>query len=58
MEAQFSLGQYHYSHGYHKEAMRYFEVAEKAGNMQAKYQLAVMYYDGIGVQEEPVSELW
>lgn len=53
------------------EALKYFEQAAGIGpveeggdsrgasnykpNAQAKYQLGVMYYDGLGVQENPVS---
>ena len=54
-EAQFSLGQYHLSQQNYAEALRYFEMAEKGGSTQARYQLGVMYYDGLGVKENPVS---
>lgn len=54
-EAQFSLGQYHFSQQNYAEALRYFEMAEKGGSTQARYQLGVMYYDGLGVKENPVS---
>lgn len=51
-DAQFSLGQYHYHHGNYVDALRLFEMAEVGGNTQAKYQLGVMYYDGVGVGED------
>ena len=53
-QAQFSLGQYHYEHGHHGDAERLFRSAAASGNMQAKYQLAVMNYDGVGVAEDQV----
>ena len=53
-DAQFSLGQYHYHHGNYVDALRLFEMAEAGGNTQAKYQLGVMYYDGVGVGEDMV----
>lgn len=54
-EAQFSLGQYHFSQQSYADAMKYFEMAQQGGSTQAQYQLGVMYYDGLGVQEDPVS---
>ena len=54
-EAQFSLGQYHFSQRSYAEAMKYFEMAKQGGSVQAQYQLGVMQYDGLGVQEDPVS---
>lgn len=56
-EAQFALGQYHYSNGRYQEALGWFEKAAtgEGGSSQAKYQLGVMYYDGLGVPEDQVS---
>ena len=58
-EAQFTLGQYFFSIGAYQDALSYFERASKVdspnnGWSQAKYQLGVMYYDGLGVQEDMV----
>ena len=57
------MGQYHFSCQDYNKALKYFEkaagVSEKGasvgGSSQAKYQLGVMYYDGLGVEENPVS---
>lgn len=54
-DAQFSLGQYHFSQGNHETALQYFYSAETGGSMQACYQLGVMYYDGLGTPQDPVS---
>lgn len=51
--AQFSLGQILYSHGETEKAVGYFKHAAAAGHGQALYQLAVMYYDGVGVNPDP-----
>lgn len=53
-EAQFALGQYHFSNGRYQEALGWFEKAAtgEGGSSQAKYQLGVMYYDGLGVPED------
>ena len=53
-DAQFSLGQYHYRHGNYVDALKLFGMAEAGGNTQAKYQLGVMHYDGVGVGEDMV----
>lgn len=58
---QFAVGQYHFSRQDYINALKYFEKAigvRPAGNQsssQAKYQLGVMYFDGLGVKESPVS---
>ena len=56
-DALFALGQYHFNSGHYHEAAGYFEKAAESANScaQAKYQLGVMYYDGLGVREDPVS---
>lgn len=57
-DAEFALGQYHFNGGRHLEAMGWFEKATASGAggcTQAKYQLGVMYYDGLGVKENSVS---
>lgn len=66
----FAIGQYHFSKKNYTEALKYFEKAagivrggedgdRKAStfrpSLQAKYQLGVMYYDGLGVEANPVS---
>ena len=55
-DAQFSLGQYHFSQGSYETALHYFKAAEHAGSNQARYQLAVMLYDGLGTEQDPVRE--
>ena len=57
-DAQFSLGQYHYSGGDYETALRYFSSAEAGGSAQASYQLGVMFYDGLGASQNPVSSAW
>lgn len=59
---QFALGQYHFSRQDYANAFKYFEKAagsrDDSNNhfsLQAKYQLGVMYFDGLGVKEDPVS---
>lgn len=62
---QFTVGQYHFSQQDYATALKYFEKAagvRKAKatgdghfSSQAKYQLGVMYFDGLGVKEDPVS---
>ena len=56
-DAQFSLGQYHYSRGNYETALTYFSSAEAGGSAQASYQLGVMFYDGLGAPQNPVSSL-
>ena len=53
-QAHFSLGQYHYEKKEYTKALSYFNMADNKGDIQATYQLAVMYYDGIGVEENQV----
>ena len=53
-QAHFSLGQYHYEKKEYTKALAYFNMADNKGNIQATYQLAVMYYDGLGVVENQV----
>ena len=53
-QAHFSLGQYHYEKKDYTKALSYFNMADNKGNIQATYQLAVMYYDGLGVAENQV----
>ena len=56
-DAQFALGQFHFSDGRYQEALGYFERAAASSSCtQAKYQLGVMYYDGLGVLMDPVSD--
>lgn len=54
-EAQFSMGQYYLRQGQIPAAMQYLRQAEQANSGQARYQLAVMYYDGVGVEADAVS---
>ncbi len=56
-EAQFTLGQYYFTRGLYTEALGYFERAIDTEDSwgQAKYQLGVMYYDGLGVQLDMVT---
>lgn len=65
------MGQYHFLHEDYLLAMNYFRKAASivpsctsgerdltpgGYDMQAKYQLGVMYYDGLGVSPDPVIE--
>ena len=52
--AQFTLGQYHLSKGEEQRAVTLFQASADSGYGQALYQLAVMYYDGIGVKSDAV----
>ena len=52
--AHFSLGQYYFEKKDYPNALNYFNMADKKGNLQATYQLAVMHYDGLGVAEDQV----
>ena len=54
-EAQFSVGQHYLQEGKLPLAVKYLKRAEQGDNNQARYQLAVMYYDGLGVEADPVS---
>ena len=56
-DAQFSLGQYYYSRGDYEMAVQHFQHAEASGSSQASYQLAVMFYDGLGTQQDPVRDV-
>lgn len=64
----FAVGQHYFSEQEYANAFKYFEkaagvkaaeggIGDTYGNFssQAKYQLGVMYYDGLGVEEDPVS---
>ena len=52
-DAKFELGQFHFEHREFQEAKALFEEIDDE-NMQAKYQLAVIYYDGLGVEADHV----
>jgi len=51
------MGQYYFSRGLYDEALSYFQRAEEAqpSSTSARYQLGVMYYDGLGVKPDLVS---
>lgn len=62
-ELLFALGQFYFSHQDYARALKYFEKAagvrvegRRKFSSQAKYQLGVMYYDGLGVKEDLVSQ--
>ena len=52
-EAKFEYGQFYFRKRDFTEARKWFEEIEDE-DMQAKYQLAVMYYDGLGVKTDYV----
>ena len=52
-EAKFEYGQFYFRKRDFAEARKWFEEIEDE-DMQAKYQLAVMYYDGLGVKTDYV----
>ena len=58
-DAQFSLGQYYFSQGTcrYETALKYLCSAEAGGSSQASYQLGVMFYDGLGTQQDSVSHI-
>ena len=52
-DAKFELGQFHFDRRDFEEAKRLFEEIASE-NLQATYQLAVIYYDGLGVEANQV----
>ena len=56
-EAQFSVGHHYLTEGKLPQAVKYLKRAEQGDNGQARYQLAVLYYDGTGVEADPVSTI-
>jgi TPR repeat protein len=38
------------------DAAKYFEKAAEQGDLQAKFQLGVILYDGLGSKQDPVTE--
>ena len=52
--AKFQLGQFYFEREIFDKALIAFERI-KSTDFQAKYQLGVMYYDGIGTKPNPVS---
>lgn len=54
-QAMFTLGQYYERQGNQETALRYYHEAEAKGDTQARYQLAVAYYDGVGETADLVS---
>ena len=51
--AKFQLGQFYFEREIYDKALIAFERI-KSTDFQAKYQLGVMYYDGIGTKSNPV----
>ena len=66
-EVQFAVGQYYFLHQKYARALDYFERTASAsrGNktsstgyqMQATYQLGVLYFDGLGVDYDAVGSI-
>ncbi|KAG8453707.1 hypothetical protein GDO86_000365, partial [Hymenochirus boettgeri] len=52
IHATFLLGQLFFEEGQYKQAFSFFENV-KERDYQALYQTGVMYYDGLGIQEDP-----
>ena len=52
--SRFQLGQFYFERETYEKAFAEFEKL-KDRDFQASYQLGVMYYDGLGVQENAVS---
>ncbi|XP_066488645.1 LRP2-binding protein [Tiliqua scincoides] len=50
--ASFLKGQLYFEEGWYKEALLQFEQS-KDTDFQSLYQLGVMYYDGLGTQQDP-----
>ena len=55
--AQFTLAQHYLNNSEAAKALVLFEQSAASGYNQAVYQLAVMYYDGIGTDSDSVSPL-
>lgn len=55
--SQFTLAQHYLQQQDLEQAIPLFEQAAASGYTQAIYQMAVMYYDGIGVEVNTVSQL-
>ncbi|XP_065831000.1 LRP2-binding protein-like [Oscarella lobularis] len=51
--AIFQFGYYHFLREEYDDALPLFTRAADMGSHQALYQLAVMYYDGLGVEADP-----
>lgn len=51
--AKFQLGQFYFEREVYEKALISFERIKNT-DFQAKYQLGVMYYDGIGTKPDPV----
>lgn len=49
--ALFQLGQYYFEQKRYDKALHYFEMLSNRGDWQATFQLGVMYYDGLGVEQ-------
>lgn len=55
--SQFTLAQYYFQQDDLEKAVPLFHQAATSGYTQAIYQMAVMYYDGLGVEVDTVSIL-
>ena len=53
--AQFTLAQYYLTNNDATSSLGLFKQSAALGYSQAQYQLAVMYYEGISVETDPVS---
>ena len=51
--AKFELGQLYFLDRKYGEAISYLKQAAEQGSYQARYQLGVVYYDGLGVNCDP-----
>ncbi|XP_062514416.1 LRP2-binding protein-like [Corticium candelabrum] len=51
--AMFELGHLYFLDEKYSEALPYFQQAADKGSYQARYQLGVMHYDGLGVECDP-----
>lgn len=53
--ASFNIGLIYYWHGNYAESIEYFKLSANWGNAIAQCNLAYMYENGIGVEEDPVT---
>lgn len=51
--AKFELGQLYFLDQEYSLAVQYLQQATEKGSFQARYQLGVMYYDGLGFESDP-----
>lgn len=51
-DAIFQLGQFYFEQNHYDKALHYFEMLLNRGDWQALFQMGVMLYDGLGIQQD------